>query len=241
MTLTVTDRVAGFTLGLGLLPGPLAPPTGEQVLGRLLVEELSRPDFELGRVVAQWVGTVDRSFECPVVARSLAELGRTGAPPVDPAIGPGLGAALVTLAGAGRLFQTPRNLVSGVYHLACLLDPHPVGQYSAVAAGVAAGRFLQGKRDFVPEVLDVLLANQAPDRLIAEVRRAPVWVRSNRSESAEGLPGAAEAEVGFVFWALHHLGSATRVLEALASVGPLARTIGRALLGARDGSAALAG
>ncbi len=238
MTLTASDRLAGLSLGLGLGPEIAALATGEQVLGSMLLEELSRPDFELGRVVARWVENLDRPFECPVVARSLAELARTGAPPAKAAFGPGLGAAVVALAGAARLFQTPRNLVSGIYHLARLLDPHPVGGYSAVAVGVAASRLLQGKRDFVPEVLDVLLANEAPEHLIGEIRRAPVWVRTMPT----GGPAAApEALLGTVFWALHHLASAPRVLDALVPLGPLARTIGRALLGARDGPPALAG
>ncbi len=239
MPLTISDRLAGLNLGLGLGSEPAT--TGEQALGRVLIEELARPDFDLGRVVARWGKDLDRPPECPVVAQSLAHLARTGAPPDEGAFGPGLGAAVVTMAGASRLFQTPRNLVSGVYHLARLLDPHPIGAYAAVAAGVAAGRFLGGKRDFIPAVLDVLLANEGPDRLIAEVRRAPVWVRTAPAAPPDGAGLAPETELGVVFWALHHLGSGPRVLTALTAVGPSARTIGRALLGARDGRAALAG
>lgn len=241
MSLTISDRLAGLSLGLGLGSEPTASATGEQVLGTVLIQELSTRDFELGRVVTRWSEHLDRPYGCPVVARSLTDLARTGAPPEEAAFGPGLGAAVVTLAGVGRLFQTPRNLVSGLYHLARLLDPHPIGAYAAVAAGVAAGRFLGGKRDFVPEVLDVLLANEGPERLIVEIRRAPVWVRPDPTVATSGLATAPEAELGTVFWALHQLASAPRVLEALAVVGPSARTIGRALLGARDGPAALAG
>lgn len=232
--LTVPDRIAGLASGLGLVRGASAT-TGEQLLAGVLHEALSSGDLDLGRVIGGWVALADRPFECPVVARSLAELKQSGAPPVLGSFGPGLGAAVVTLAGAVSLFQTPRNLVSGVYHLARLLDPHPVGAFAAVAAGVAAGRLLEGHRDFVPAVLDVLLANHAPERLIVEVRRAPVWVRPTATDETP------EAELGRVFWALHHLGQAPQVLDALAPVGPLGRTLGRALLGARHGPRVLAG
>ncbi len=234
MVLTVSDRIAGLTAGLGL-DRPGSPPTGEQLLAGVLLDELSGDALDLGRVIGRWVALADRPFDCPVVARSLGELNRTGAPPAEGSFEPGLGATLVTLAGAVRLFQTPRNLVSGVYHLARLLDPHPIGTFTAVAAAVAAGRLLEGYRDFVPAVLDVLLANQAPEPLIAAVRRAPVWVRS------PALAGAPETELGTVFWALHHFGQAPEVLDALAPAGPLGRTIGRALLGARLGPLGLAG
>ena len=230
MASSVPDRVAGFNRALGLGPPASAPRSGEQILAAVLVEELSGGQFEMGRVVSRWIAATDQPFRCPVVARSLAELRRTGAPAADSEFGPGLGATFVTLAATAPLFQTPRNLVSGVYHLARLLDPHPVGAFGAVAAAVAAGRLLGGKRDFVPEVLDVLLTNQAPDELIAEVRRAPVWVRSGAESSSPA------AELGLVFWTLHHIGQAPRALEALEPLSPLGRAIGRALIGARDGA-----
>ena len=235
MTLTVAERIAGFDAGLGLQPDHPAGQTGEQALATILVQELSGDHLELGRIVSRWVAVTDRRFGCPVVARSLAELARTGAPPADAAFGPGLGATVVTLAASARLFQTPRNLVSGIYHLARLLDPHPVGAFAAVAAAVAAGRLLEGKRDFVPEVLDVLLTNEAPLELIAEVRRAPVWVRP-------GAPmGPPEVELGTVFWALHHSGKASQVLDGIGPLGPLAQVAGRALLGARHGPIPISG
>ncbi len=234
MTLTASDRLAGLHAALGLGPEPGAPRAGEQILAAILAEELVGGQPDLGRLVSRWIAVDNRPFACPVVARSLAELRRTGAPPVEAGFGPGLGAVVVTLVAAGRLFQTPRNLVSGVYHLARLLDPHPVGAFAAVAAGVAAGRLLDGKRDFVPEVLDVLLNNQAPDALVAEVRRAPVWARSGTP------PAGPEAELGMVLWALHHFGPGPEVVQALEPLSPLGRLIGLALLGARHGPALLA-
>ena len=235
MTLTVTDRVAGLSAGLGLGPTARLPPAGEQILAALLAEELSANQLEFGRVVSRWVAVADQPFGCPVVARSLAELARTGAPPSDSGFGPGLGAAVVTLGGVARLFQTPRNLVSGVYHLARLLDPDPVGTFVAVAAGVAAGRLLEGKRDFVPEVLDVLLSNQAPDEVIAEVRRASVWARS------KAVMGGPAAELGAALWAVHHFGQASQAIQALAPLSPLGRLVGLALVGAGHGPGVLAG
>lgn len=235
MILTVADRVAGLSAGLGLGPAARLPLAGEQILATILAEELSGNQLEFGRVVSRWVAVADQPFGCPVVARSLAELARTGAPPAGSGFGPGLGAAVVTLGGVASLFQTPRNLVSGVYHLARLLDPDPVGAFVAVAAGVAAGRLLDGKRDFVPEVLDVLLSNQAPDEVIAEVRRASVWVRS------EAVMGGPAAELGAALWVVHHFGQAPQAIQALAPLSPLGRFVGLALVGARHGPAALAG
>ena len=54
-----------------------------------------------------------------------------------------------------------------------------------------AARLLQGKRDFIADVIEALAGNAAPERLLQAARRVPL-------ERPEALPGAAAAEADAV-------------------------------------------
>ena len=74
-------------------------------------------------------------------------------------------------------YDAPRTLVSASYHIAALTHPDPVVAWAAVAVNVALARFLQGKRDFVPDVIEALRNNAVPEELLAAVRRVPLPAR----------------------------------------------------------------
>ena len=71
--------------------------------------------------------------------------------------------------------DAPRTLVSATYHVAALTHPEPLVAWSAVAVNVGRWRgFVQGKRDFVPDVIEALRSNEVPEQLLAAVRRVPL-------------------------------------------------------------------
>jgi len=218
----VADR--GRAILASLFPEP-APP-GEYALALALLEEGQGQSLDFGRLVARWVDHQAGPFECPAVAASVAGLAQFGAPPTAAATGPGLGAALVTLPFVARLAGHPRNLVAGLYHLARLLDPDPVADFSAVAVGVTAACFLGGRRDFVPDVLEVLIGNDAPPPLIEEVRRVPVWRRAEPGPGADPVE-AAVGRLGTLLWGVRH--DPEGWADRLAGSGPSAVRLGRTL------------
>ncbi len=209
---------------------PALPRPGEATLARILDDEMVRSAPDFGRVAAQW-GQVSEGFECPVVARATRWLGEQGLPAPDDAFGPGLGAAVVTVGLAARLAHQPRNLYSGVYHAARLLDPSALGWFAALVASATARCFLQGRRDFVADVLDVLLSNDAPGELVAQVRQVPVWSRPSDPEPTHEIIG----DLDHLLRTLYHQGLTERARQELERLSPSARRLGRGLLAARDG------
>jgi hypothetical protein len=146
---------------------------------------------------------------------------------------PGLGAALVTLPLVLRTYLSNQNVLTGAYHLAALLDPHPVGQWAAVAVSVAAACFLRGRSDFVADLIEALRENEAPSELVAMARRLPNTVLEAQprwrlgSEVVDGLEPTLAAVIrrrptGF--------GAASRPAR------PVLARIEAALIGARDGT-----
>ena len=228
---TFEQKRDGLLRGLGLAPAPEPTGPGERILGAALLEAMGGAELDVPRLIASWTRPSGLVFECPVVAASIAWLTRTQAPIPDGEVGPGFGATVVTLGLAAGLHGQPANLVSGTYHLARLLDPHPVGIFAAVAGAVTAACFLTGRRDFVPAVLDVLLANDAPAELVEELRRVPVWARGRSPQQ----PAGVVSDLGTVLWAVRHHPSAETALAAVSGLGPLARRLGLGLVGARDG------
>jgi hypothetical protein len=102
-------------------------------------------------------------------AAALTHLARHDAPPSQ-AAGHGSDPLIRCVPVALAAFDAPRTLVSATYHIAALTHPEPVVAWSAVAVNVAVARFLQGKRDFVPDVVEALRNNEV-EALLAAVRR----------------------------------------------------------------------
>lgn len=220
----------------GLFP-PSLPRPGEAALMNILDDELRQTAPDFGRLASRW-GKASDGCECPVVARAVRWLEQHGMPAPDEAFGPGLGAAVVTVGMAARLAHQPRNLYSGVYHAARLLDPSALGWFAALVAAATARCFLQARRDFVADVLDVLLSNDAPGDLVARLRQVPVWSRP--SDAGEPVHEVVR-ELDQILRTLYHQGAPERARQEIERLSPSARRLGRGLLAARDGWPAVEG
>ncbi|MGE0439491.1 MAG: hypothetical protein AB7L66_10325 [Gemmatimonadales bacterium] len=209
----------------------VAPPTaaGEVALIGALDAAIGSGDIDLAPLAGAWAATRHLSFDCPAVATGAAWLADHGAPAPDGAFGPGLGAAVVGFGAVPALLGQRRNLVSGVYHLARLLDPAPEGVFAAVAAAVAGAVFAEGRRDVVPDVLESLVVNGAPASLLDALRQVPVATSAPPSVDPSAVPG----QLALVLWGVHRL-PAARAPEAWAGLGPSAAALGRGLLACRE-------
>lgn len=222
----------------GVLAGHRAVggPSGPLDLLRILAEELADGRTDLRLLAERWVQRYREGpdeFD-PDSASALRHLATYHAPP-DAAGGRGsapLGRTLpVALAAADSL----RNLVSATFHIAALTHPDPRPAWAAVAVNLALAHVLQGKRDFVPEVIEVLRNNAAPDELLAVVRRVPLARRPEPPAAGQDAVLAA----GIALWLGYHEPRLERGLEWLAGAGPAAAPLAvaaGALLGGRDGA-----
>jgi ADP-ribosylglycohydrolase len=172
----------------------------------------------------------------PETGAALAHLARHDAPP-SRAAGQGSDPLVRAVPVALAAFDAPRTLVSATYHIVALTHPEPVVAWSAVAVNVALARFLQGKRDFVPDVVEALRNNEVPERLLAAVRRVPLPARSGLARD-DSPPGQAVDDAEAALRLAYHEPLLERGLGAFASAGPPAAGragLAGALLGARDG------
>lgn len=203
-------------------PGPDSP--GELLLTRILADRLTAPEINLAAIVSDWIAAPIVGQLSPNVAGGLRSLRETGCPPVD-APGPeSLAAAMVVLPLVTRTWPNDRNVISGAYHLAKLLDPDPANQWRAVGVSLATACFLRGQRDPVPEIATAFRANGAPPELAAAIGRVPVWARP------QGVtPGDFEA----LMWCLQHELHGPRFPQSLGSRGAVVHRLARAMHVAR--------
>ena len=176
----------------------------------------------------------------PETNAALAHLARHDAPP-SRAAGQGSDALVRAVPVALAAFDAPRTLVSATYHIAALTHPDPVVAWSAVAVNVALARFLQGERDFVPDVIEALRNNEVPEPLLAAVRGVPLPIRAVAGDG-NSAPGLAVHDAEAALRLAYHEPLLERGLRAVAERGvPAAGRAGlaAALLGARDGTAAI--
>ena len=268
--LTSVDRARGLLLGLatghalGLRPEGQGPagrpgspgirpiqrvdtpesPWGADVaLALAVAEELLEAEVDLRRLTGRWIAWWRRDArgldEETVVA--LDHLVQHDAPLPAAAPGPGIPWIARALPIALATWQQPRNLVSGTYHTIRLVTPDGEVAWAAVALNVAVGQLMQGRQDFLPEVIEALKANDASPGLLGLLRRIP-FIRFDELHPREAHPAAASAEV--VLWLAYHDPNLERaVLRAVDQpVAPesLGAAVG-ALLGARDGEEAVPG
>jgi ADP-ribosylglycohydrolase len=241
---TAADRAAGVLMGLAAGAALAAPaaPHAELELALLLSQELlgGRPD--LGRLARSWAGWA-REHPQGLDAETRAALGRVEERgPAAAAAGAGAGAEPLArcLPVALACATTPRNLVSATFHIAALTHPDPRSAWAAVAINVAAAQLLQGHRDFVGDVIAALRNNDAPDVLIQAARRVPLDSRQLPAPQS-GAENRAEATMELGLWLAYHEPVGPRGLRAAIGAGadPIAAGVAAALLGARDGEAAL--
>jgi ADP-ribosyl-[dinitrogen reductase] hydrolase len=222
---------------------PESPFDDDLALATIQAEELLEPEIDLERLAHRWVAWRQQD------GRGIGHWTRTAldhiathhSPPAETGGVAGNGALPRTIPVAIATVHSPANLVSGSYHLAHLLHPDPRCAWGAVAVNVAVAWFLQGERDFIPEVLQVLTTNDAPAELIAAVRRVPL-------EKREALP-VTGAEAGYVvhcveiaLWFAYHEPKLERGLIWLANAGgdtDRNAAVAGALMGARDGDGAI--
>jgi ADP-ribosylglycohydrolase len=236
----LSSRAEGAVLGLAVGRWLAAGdgPDGELALALILAEELGAGRVDLRGVAERWVERYhsDNRGIGQETTGVLSHIARHGAPPRQGA-GRSADPLVRCVPVALAMFDSPRNLVSGTYHVAALTHPDPAVTWSAVALNVALARFLQGKRDFIADVLEVLRNNQVPDELLGAVRSVPLERRAELS-AAELSPADAVGCVRAALWLAYHEPILERGLrwaaEDRADRRALAGAAG-ALLGARDG------
>lgn len=242
--ITPADRATGLLAGY--LAG-MAEDSGEaaarlaHALASILAEELLVPEPAIDRLARRWaVEGAGSPLVDEGTATGLSWLQHTGMPRT--ALQPGEQPQWPVLLPPVALLahESPRNLLSATFHLAALTHPAAESQWAAVAVNVALARLLQGHRDIVPDVIEALRSNEAPEGLLDSARRLPVLARSDilaiaRTES----PAVA---VGIVaLWLAHHEPRADRGMAWLAEMPEtrVALSAAGALFGARSGPEAL--
>ena len=106
---------------------------------------------------------------------------------------------------------------------------------------VAIACFLQGARDFIPEVLDALKTNSAPEELVTAVRRVPLEKKDDLPV-VSSPPGYVVHTVEIALWFGYHEPKLERGLIWLANAGGDTDTNGAiagAIMGSRDGESVI--
>jgi hypothetical protein len=235
-----TGALVGLVAGRALARG--SGSDGTLALMRILAEELAAGRRDVRALAQRWAGRYrdapdDVDVETGV---ALAHLARHDSPP-SRAAGAGSDPLARAVPVALAAFDTPRVLVSATYHIAALTHPEPIVAWSAVAVNVAVARFLQGKRDFVPDVIEALRSNDVPEPLLAAVRQVPLPERALDAQPIS-VPGRALDDAVAALRLAYHEPLLERGLRTMSQGG--ARAAGRtglagALLGARTGSGAI--
>lgn len=263
-TLTPAERASGFLAGAAIgsalaartasltdpdaidraarmRPLPLAPPPDRRraatALADSLLEELLSGGVDLHRLSGRWVewwraDGLDSDDQLGAALGHLAEFDA----PADALPMPGH-AVLAAMLPAALTRAVPGTMVSGVFHTARLLDPDPEAGLAATAVVVAAASLLGGSRDFMPEVLGLLRANEASDELFDRF----VAIPRDPGQPPQAPRGSEVGAVTVAVWALWQVQNAPRsaaALERMVLAGGISATAGAvlgALLGARDG------
>jgi ADP-ribosylglycohydrolase len=235
----VSDRARGALLGLArgyAGAGAEASLTGEVALAALLGEELLETEVDLRRLAEQWITWWRRDGRGlgAVTAESLEYLARYDAPPQQPAR-PEAGSLVRVVPVAIAAANQPRNLVSGTWHTVMLTHPDAITAWSAVAVNVALAQMLQGRRDFLADVVEALRANDASAEVLSAVRRIPFV----QQDELDGAGHAAVAAVELALWNAHHEPLVERAFAGPAAGPGDGSALVAALLGGREGEQGL--
>lgn len=208
-------------------------------LGDALLVELTSGGVDLRRLAQRWVTWQgDDGLDAdPMLSLALDHLRQYDAPVTELAAGSvsALAAALPAAVASG----SPRAMVAGAFHVARMLDPRESTALAAVALVLTASIFMEGRRDFVPDVVAALRANDAPEEVLDAFRWIP---RDPRTPPPvpDGVQPDPVAVAVWLLWQAHHRTRDADVLRDLALHGGVSPTVGAitgALLGARDGMA----
>ena len=235
------SRIRGLFAGLvsGLeVTLDAAATAGELELMEVTLRRLVDPELALERMVDDWVEVSTAFRLVPDALPGLTWLARHHGPPGRGEVETAAGSLVRFLPVAVLARDSPANLVSATYHLVALLDPEPVTQWSAVAANVAAARFLRGRKDFVADAIEALRANEAPESVIDVLRRIPLEPVSALDRIDPSIPvDCMHAALWFALREPRRRVAEEWVLERHPSswLLPLSRALG----GARDGAASV--
>ncbi len=222
---------------------PNSPYDDDLALSLMLAEELLEPEVDLHRLALRWADWAERDGRgIGIWTRTALRHIRThDSPPARTGGQAGNGTISRCLPVALRTFAQPANLVSGTYHTAVLTHPDERCAWGAVAVNVAAACFLRGRRDFIGDVIESLVSNQAPEELLAAVRRVPL---EKREELPVVGPGAGYVVHGveIALWFAYHEPTLERGVAWLVNAGGDTDTnaaVAGGLMGARDGDGAV--
>ena len=218
-----------------------APPPGRRraatALADALLVELTGGGVDLRRLAGRWIAWLQHDgFEAdPLLRAALDHLRDYDAPIAG--LPSGSVAPLAAVLPAALASASPRAMIAGSFHVARMLDPRESTALAAMAIVVAASTFLEGRRDFVPDVVAALRANDASAVLLEAIRAIP---RDPRAEPAQPLGATPEpvAVATWLLWVAHHRPrgvAALRDLSQMSGVSPIVGAVLGALLGARDG------
>lgn len=129
-------------------------------------------------------------------------------------------------------------MIGGAFHVARLLDPSEEAGLAAVAVAVTAACLLEGRRDVVPDVLTMLLANDAPEAMLAAVREVPQ--RPGQVPAVPRRSASPTATLAWLLWLVAYQPHSAEALTMMVLAGGVEPSVGAALgalLGARDGLA----
>jgi ADP-ribosyl-[dinitrogen reductase] hydrolase len=239
----IAERFPGGLRDIERRDSPASPYDDDVALALILAEELLEPEVDLGRLAhrwARWAETDGRGIGL-WTRTALRHIALHDSPPTAMAGPASNGAVSRCLPVALATFDNPRNLVAGTFHTAWLTHPDPRCAWSAVAVNVAAASFLRERRDVVPEVIEALRNNDAPEELLAAARRVPLE-RREELPLAGDEPGSAVHCMEIALWFAHHEPNLERGLVWLANAGGDTDTnaaVAGGLMGARDGERAI--
>ena len=236
-------RREGFLVGAVVGVALVAPVAGRRhaatALGDALLIELTSGGVDLRRLAGRWTdwqrdegGAAD-----PLLAMALDHLRDFDAPVA--ALPSGSIMAVAAALPAALASASPRAMIAGSFHVARMLDPHDTTALAAMATVLAASALLEGCRDFVPDVVAALRANEASAGLLEAVRTIPRDPRTPPPLPSGENPDPVAA-VTWLLWQVYHRPRGFDVLHDLAHHGAIAPAIGAiagALFGARDGLA----
>ena len=213
--------------------------TGEAALATMLGEELLQAEVDLRRLAHRWVAWLESGGDGldQTTMGALRHIGAHDSPPLGGEEQPGGGVLCRLIPIALRARSSLANLVSGTYHLSLLTQADERSAWGAVAVNFTVAQFLDGRRDFIPDVIAVLRNNHAPETLLAAVRRVPL-------QRFQGKPADAERDcialVELTLSLAYHENDAAGGLEELRqfSRSPVVLALAASLFGARDGEEA---
>ena len=202
-----------------------------------LLIELTSGGVDLRRLAGRWIDwqRVDGLDADPLLVLALDHLRDFDAPVA--VLPSGSVAAIAAVLPAALASASPRAMIAGSFHVARMLDPREATALAAMATVLAAAAFLEGRRDFVPDVVAALRANDATIELLDAIRTIPRDPGAAPSVPV-GINPDPVAVVTWVLWQAYHRPRGDDVMHEFAVASDVPPTVGAivgALFGARDG------